>query len=127
MSIEIALTAHCTTYLANLIGDRFEPQPKSEFSALPAITYGRAGVRPTQHRSSARARHVRTRFQFDLWAATPDQLITLRAAFREAMAAFAQESNPRVDVALLQDDRDAYEAEPGKWRAIVDYHIWHTE
>lgn len=129
MSIEAALVTHCTTYpaLAALIGDRFEPQPKSLFSALPAITFGRAGVRPTQHRSSRRARHARTRFQFDLWGATPLQVIELVEVFKDAMADFSQSSNPRVDVSLLQDDRDAHEAEPGKWRRILDYHIWHTE
>lgn len=129
MSIEEALVAHCTNHpeLAALIGDRFEPQPKSLFSELPAITFGRAGVRPTQHRSSRRAHHARTRFQFDLWGDTPLQVIGLVDVFKDAMADFSQSSNPRVDVSLLQDDRDAYEAEVGKWRRILDYHIWHTE
>lgn len=129
MSIEAALVAHCTSYpaLVALIGDRFEPQPLSEFSELPAICYGRAGVRPTQHRDSARANHGRTRFQFDLWGATPLEVINVREAFREAMGAFQQGNNPRVDVTLLQDDRDAPEVEAGKWRSIVDYHIYHTE
>jgi hypothetical protein len=127
--IEQALVAHCTTYpaLQALIGDRFEPLQKAQGSTLPAIGYGRAGVRPSQHRSSRRANYGRTRFQFDVWGATYLEVIQTRSAFKNAMAAFAQDSNPRVDVALLQDDRDAYEAEPGKWRAIVDYHIYHTE
>lgn len=129
MSIEAALTTHCTTYpaLAALIGDRFEPQPKSLFSALPAIAYGRVGHRATQHRSSRRANHGRTRMQFDLWGATPLQVMNLADVFKDAMADFVQSSNPRVDVSLLQDDRDAHEAEPGQWRRILDFHIWHTE
>lgn len=129
MSIEAALVAHCTNYpaLTTLIGDRFEPQPLSAFSDLPAISFGRAGYRATQHRGSAKPNHGRTRFQFDLWGATPLEVINVREAFRAAMGDLAQSSNPRVDVALLQDDRDAPEPEAGKWRAIVDYHIWHTE
>lgn len=129
MTIEEALTAHCTTYgpLATLIGTRFEPVQKSQKSQLPSIAFGIVGYRPSQHRSSAKANHGRRRFQFDLWGATYLQVVQLTAVFKDAMAAFQQVSNPRVDVSLIQDERDAYEAEPGKWRRIVDYHVWHTE
>lgn len=129
MTIEEALTAHCTTYepLKDLIGNRFEPVQKSQKSRMPSIAFSIAGYRPTQHRSSARAQFGRRRFQFDLWGKTYLQVMQLAAVFADAMAEFQRESSPRVDVSLIQDERDAYEAEPGRWRRIVDYHIYHTE
>lgn len=129
MTIEEALIEHNTNYapLRNLIGTRFEPVQRKQNSALPSISFSIAGHRPTQHRSSARANHGRRRFQFDVWGGTYSEAMTVTAVFKDSMAAFTRENNPRVDVSLLQDERDAYEESPGVWRRIVDYHIWHTE
>lgn len=127
--MEIALVAHLTgdATLAALIGDRVEPSPLSEFSDLPAITWIDIGIAPTQHRSSRKAKHGRTRVQFDLWAGDPLTLLNVRTAFVDAMATFNQTSGPRVDGATLQQQRDAYEAEPTRWRQIIEYYIWHEE
>lgn len=128
MNIDEALYAHLTTYQPLVDLDvRIEPQQVNLKKSLPAIGYGRAGIRPTQHRSSTKANHGRTRFQFDLYGTTHQEVNTVTAVFKDAMAEFQRSSEPRVDVSLIQDDRDAYEAEPEKWRRIVDYHIWHTE
>ncbi len=129
MTIEEALTAHLVGYspLHDLIDDRVDPGQLKLRSQLPAITYQRISRKTTQHRSSRKARHSRPRFQFDVWASTYASVVATRNALIDAMADFVRDSDPRVDVALLQDDRDAYESEPGRWRAIVDYYIWHTE
>lgn len=129
MIIEQALIAHLVGYapLNALIGQRVYPGPLPLKSPLPAITFLRVSNKPTQHRSSRKAMHSRPRFQFDVWGGTYLETLQTRNVFKDAMAEFTRPSDPRVDVALLQDDRDAYEAEPGKWRAIVDYYIWHTE
>jgi len=127
--IEEALQAHLVADvgLTTLIGTRCHSLQLPQRSPLPAITYQRISTLPLHHRSSMVANFGRTRFQFDVWSATYLQALTVRAALYEAMGTLPQASNPRIDVALLQDARDAFEAEPERWRAIVDYYIWHTE
>lgn len=129
MTVEEALVAHLTGYgeLADLLGDNVAPGQLELKASLPAIRFLRAGRRPTQHRSSSRPNHSRSRFQFDVWGSSYQQVVTVRSALFDAMGEFQRTSAPRVDVSLLQDDRDIFEAEPGRWRAIVDYFIWHTE
>lgn len=128
MTIEEALNAHLRGYggLSGL-NNRVRPGPLPLESPLPAITYFRVSRRATQHRSSRRAQHSRDRFQFDLWGSSYGSVVNTKSAFMDAMAEFERVSNPRVEVALIADDRDAYEAEPGRWRAIVDYFISYAE
>lgn len=129
MSVEEALVAHLASAagLTALIDGRIYPVQLPQTVALPALTYQRISRTPTQHRSSRRAQHSRGRFQFDVWAPSYAATNGVKSALLDAMAEFRQASAPRVDVALLKDDRDAFEAEPSRWRSIVDYYIWSTE
>ena len=111
--------------LAALVGNRIHPVQLPQNATLPAITYTRISRKPTQHRSNPRATHNRQRVQFDIWAGSYDSTEQVRAALFDAMAQI-QGGNPRIDVALVQDDRDAFESDPGRWRGIVDYMITHT-
>jgi hypothetical protein len=43
-----------------------------------------------------------------------------------AMGTLAQASGPRIDVALLQNGRNGeFDAASGRWRASLDYFVWH--
>lgn len=126
MTIEEALNEHLRAY-PNLVGNRVGPGPLPLEAPLPAIRYARVSRKATQHRSSRRAKHSKDRFQFDVWGSTYGSTVNTRNTFMDAMADFRRDSDPRVDVALIQDDHDAHEAEPGRWRAIVDYFIWYAE
>lgn len=110
--------------LAVQIGNRLHAVQLPQGSALPAIAYSRVSRKATQHRGSPRAQHNRSRFQFDIWAATYGDMQAAKTALMDALAQL-QGGSPRIDVALVRDDRYAYETEPGRWRAIVDYYIWH--
>lgn len=127
MSIEAALRAHLVADagLAPLVGQRIYPQQLPQKPALPAVTYRRVSTVPTQHRDNPYARHRRARYQFDCWAGDYDTTLSVKAALAVAMGTLAQASNPRIDVALQQDDRDIVDDSTGRWRASLDYFIWH--
>lgn len=129
MIFEEALEAHLIAHpsLSALIGGRVYPVQLPDKKPLPAQTYQRISSSPVKHRSSRLSNYGRPRFQFDSWGRTYLEALQVRNALREAMADFVQASGPRVDVALLQDERDAFESEPGRWRAISDFYVWHTE
>lgn len=111
--------------LLGLVSTRIYPAPLPQRSALPAITYQRISTLPYQTRDSAKANYERPRFQFDAWANGVAILGTVTDELRNALASIQQSSNPRVDVTLLQDAQVIYEAESGRYRAILDAFIWH--
>lgn len=127
--IEAALFGHLTTEagLAGLVGSRVYPVQLVQGATLPAVTYQRISTRPVTHRGSTAPTFSRPRFQFDCWAGSYDEALALRGALRAAMGTLAQAGPPRIDVALMQDDRDGIEATPGRWLASLDYFIWHEE
>jgi len=123
-----ALHRHLPTHAAlTSIGSRCYPLQLPQTATLPAVTYQRVSAEPIKHRGSCKASFNRPRFQLDGWADSYGDAEALRAALKDAMADLAQQSSPRIDVALLQDERDIYEAEPDRWRCSLDFFIWHTE
>jgi len=124
--VATVLHAHLAGHsgLNALIGSRVYPVQLPGTAVLPAITYQRIDTMPVQHRSSQRANYGRPRFQIDGWATTYGGASVLRKQIREAMGDFTREDEPRIDVALLKDDRDIVESSPGRWRCSLDYHIW---
>lgn len=127
MDIEQALRAHLLAHvgLAALVGSRVYPLLVPKDAALPAVTYQRISTVPTQHRGSVE--HGRIRMQIDGWAGSFGGAVALREQIRDAMAQFRRTAAPRVDVALLQDDRDLREPDSERWRASMDYMIYSTE
>lgn len=124
--VAAVLHAHLAGYpgLNALIGTRVYPVQLPNTAVMPAVTYQRIDTMPMQHRSSRRANYGRPRFQIDGWATSYSGAVTLRAQIREAMGDFIKDADPRIDVALLKDDRDIVESSPGRWRCSLDYHIW---
>lgn len=125
--IEAAIRAHliADAGLTALVGSRVYPMQLPQRPTLPAVTYQRISSTPTQHRGAAAAGHERTRFQFDCWASDYDTTLAVRAALAAAMGTLVQANNPRIDVALLQGERDNIDTAAGRWRATLDYFIWH--
>lgn len=119
------LTAHVG--LSALIGARLYPLTLPQRPTLPAVTYQRISTKTEPTRDEPHASLERPRFQFDIWGASYASARAVAQQLRVALPMLAQASNPRVDVALLQDDQDAYEAETERWRAILDVFIWHQE
>ena len=128
MSVEAAIVAHlkADSSLSAQVGGRVFPAQLPQPATLPAITYVRISRLATQHRSNMRAKHHRSRIQFDIWAASYASMQTVKSAFMDAMALLPQASNPRIDVALIQDDRDNLDADTERQRATIDYFVWHT-
>lgn len=111
--------------LAALVGTRVYSAPLPQRPTLPAVTYQRISTAPFQTRDSAEADYERPRFQFDVWANSQASRVAVASALRGALATIQQSSNPRVDVTLLQDAQEFYEAESGRYRTILDAFIWH--
>lgn len=128
MSIEAAIRAHLIgdAGLAALVGARVYPTHLPQKPTLPAITYQFISTLPTQDRDDPQASHRRSRCQFDVWAGDYDATLAVRAALETAMGTLAQASGPRIDVALLQNGRNGdFDAAAGRWRASLDYFVWH--
>ena len=148
------LTAH--TGLATLVGARVYLEQLPMRATLPAVTINQISSGPAQHRGSAAAALVRSRFQFDAWATSHG---TARAVAEQVQLALADIAGTvqvdeylyevdhgdafvldhegtnivagpyigtRVDVALLANDLDILEEAPQRFRAVVDELIWHT-
>lgn len=124
--VAAALHSHLTTYsgLAALVSTRVYPVQLPDTPTLPAVTYQRIDTLSVQHRSSQRARFSRPRFQIDGWATSYKIAAAVREQIKAAMGEFRRSSDPRVDTALLKDDRDIRESSPGRWRCSMDYYIW---
>lgn len=129
MTIEAAIRTHLLTVtgLTNLVVARIYPGKLPQTPTLPAVVFTRISTAPVQDRSSATPVFSRGRWQFDCWATTYDGANALRLALRPALGGIAQASGPRIDVALMQDDRDIEEPETARWRAVLDYFIWYAE
>lgn len=125
--IEAAIRAHliADAGLAALVGARVYPLQLPQRPTLPAVTYQHISTLPTQHRDNPYAHHERSRYQFDCWAGDYDSTLAVRAALAAAMGTLAQTDDLRIDVALLQGKRDNIDTAAGRWRATMDYFIWH--
>lgn len=116
-------TAHVG--LDALIDGRIYPNQLPQRPTLPAVVYTRISTLFNPTRDSSRLE--RPRFQFDAWAATFGEARSVAQQLRAALPTLRQASNPRVDAVLLENDQDILEAEPGRYRAVVEAYIWHEE
>lgn len=128
MSIEVALFSHLSTYagVTALAGTRIYPLVLPQQPVLPAVTYQPISETPVQDRDSRALTYTRTRVQLVGYSSTHDGAIALRDALRAALGAFERVTGPRVSVALEQQVRTEYEPEMARWRALLDYWIWHS-
>lgn len=127
MTLEEALRAHLIAHpgLSALVGSRVYPVQVPQNVTLPAITYQRISTVPTQHRNQPV--HGRVRMQLDGWTTSYGSAVELRIQMRAAMETFQRDSAPRVDAALLQDDRDLREPDSDRWRVSMDYFLFGTQ
>lgn len=117
------LTAHVG--LAGEIDDRVHPNQLPQRPTLPAVVYTRISTLFYQTRDSSSLE--RPRFQFDCWAESYGEARTVAQQLRQALRTLPQASNPRVDAMLIENDQDILEADPGRFRAVVEAYIWHEE
>ena len=111
--------------LTALLSTRVYPAQLPQRPTLPALTYTRISTLFYQTRDSSSLE--RPRFQFDCWADSYGAARGVAQQLRQALATLRQSSNPRIDAALLENDQDILEADPGRWRAVVEAYIWHEE
>jgi hypothetical protein len=127
MTLEEALKAQLVGYaeLNALISGRVYPLVLSENATLPAVTYQRISTSALRHRNVASLGRVR--FQVDGWTLKYSEAVSLRTHIRAALEGWQRDSLPRVDVALLEDDRDLREPATGRYRASLDFMLLATE
>lgn len=124
-TIVTKLTAHVG--LSALIGARVYPVQLPQRPTLPAVTYQRISTAFYPTRDEAQSRLERPRFQLTVHGASYSSARAVAQQMRPALASIQQASNPRVDVTLVQNEQDVFEAEPGRWLGIIDAFIWHEE
>lgn len=117
------LTGHAG--LAALVDDRVYRMQLPGDPTLPAIVYTRIATTPRPTRSNSRGTLMKPRYRMDVWGATRSTVRQAVVQVRIALASMASAEEPRMDVALLQNDARLIEVEPGRWRAALDVDIWH--
>jgi len=129
MTVDEAIRAHLVAdaALLALVSTRVWPVALEQRPTLPAIVYRRVVVWKEHDRSSRRADLARTRYQFDCWATTFDGSRAVALALKDALATLTKASDPAISHALDQSEFDDFDAETGRWRSIVDAHIYHEE
>lgn len=110
--------------LAALVSDRVGPAPLAQGSSLPAISYLRVSTL-TVHAHSGNVGLLRTRLQFDVWAASAASASAVVAQLRDALEHYrGTVAGVRIDAALSLMDLQRYSPETGSYRRIVDFYIW---
>lgn len=92
-----------------------------ENSAYPCIVYQRISTVPI--RSHAGPVMDRPRFQFSIWSRNYEQCVNVAAAIRTVL------DLNRVDVKLAtrENEFEVVEVEPGLYRKLLDFFVWHIE
>lgn len=110
--------------LAALVGDRVEPAPRSQGSALPAIAYLRVSTM-TVHAHSENPGLKRTWMQFDVWGETAASAQAVAQALQGALEHYrGTVAGVRIDAALSLNDRAVNMPATGEQRRIVEYYVW---
>lgn len=121
MTFEADLKAHlATAAITALVGDRIAPQPLSEGSSKPAITYAIVADAPQTDLDGADGDLNNIRAQVDCWAATHDQVKSLAELVRVRMKTAAA-SFHAVPGSMFED----YEPETKLHRVTRDFSCWY--
>lgn len=110
--------------LSALVGNRVQPAPLPQASALPALTYQRISHRPVHtHSGAVGLRQVR--IQFDIWASTALSAQGVGQALHAALDHYrGTVAGVRIDAALSDNEMMDTDAESTYYRRMVDYLIW---
>lgn len=120
-SIEEAIVDQLNGYaaLTALVGSRVYPGLLPAAATLPAVTYTRiSGVRDQPINSGAPI-NVSVRFQFDCWAGTYLESISVSDQVQAAMLAIGNSVVPTGDV-TIDIDFDSYDPEALRYRRVID-------
>lgn len=107
--------------LAGVTGGRIYPLTRPQGATLPCVTYQRVSGQSVQSHSGASGQ-ARSRFQFDVWGRTYDDVAAAGDALRVALIGL------RGALGVLQlNDHDEADPLTGMVRRSLDFAIWHAE
>lgn len=120
-----ALTGNAT--VAGLVGSRVYPLVAPQDVALPLLVYQRISQSPVVSHSG-HSNLARTRIQVMCVAVNYNGARALAAAVQGALHTLrAQAADPRIDVILLDNERDEFSDVDDLYSVQQDYIVWHYE
>jgi len=128
MSFEEGLFFYLDNYagLSMEVDDRIYPLLLPQGATLPAVVFHRIST-PRLHELE-RSFLPQGRFQFDCWAETFQGAKAVQEQVRLALDLYSGPMGEyTVEVAIVEDERDDYEPEMGRWRSMVEAVIWVVE
>lgn len=123
MSLETDMVAALKAYpgLSALVATRIYPGGKPQGATLPVLAYNRISTQ-RQYSHSGYSGLQRPRFQFDLWASTHVDLLTLADQFAEAVHWLPSYG---LGAAFIDNEIDMREVDTADWRRAVDVIVWY--
>ena len=128
MSFEEGLFYYLDNYagLSMEVDDRIYPLLLPQEPTLPAVVFHRIST-PRLHELE-NSLLPQGRFQFDCWAETFQRAKAVQEQVRLALDLYSGPMGEyTVEVAIVEDERDDYEPETGRWRSMVEAVIWVVE
>jgi len=128
MSFEEGLFYYLDNYagLSMEVDDRIYPLLLPQEPTLPAVVFHRIST-PRLHELE-RSFLPHARFQFDCWAEDFQRAKAVQEQVRLALDLYSGPMGEyTVEVAIVEDERDDYEPETGRWRSMVEAVIWVVE
>lgn len=129
MAFDTELVAWVLTQstITALIGTRIHPDFLPQNTTLDAIVYNQiSGVRA--HSTAGASGYCEARYQLSCWSATKAGAKALAEAVRKAIDGFGGTmGTTAVNYAFLEDETDAWEDEPKRWRTDLDFMIAFNE
>lgn len=128
MDIEQALVAHLLSdeKITSIIQDRLFPQAVPQDEDVPAIVYQRISSPRTLTLTGESASNPR--IQLSCYAKTFGQAKQMAITLYNSLDFFRGKlGNKTKSAVLMEDSRDDYEPETGRYRCDVDFFIMHTK
>lgn len=107
--------------LVALVGTRIEYRPMKQGQTLPAVTYWRVSTSRINSQDG-RSKLTRSRFQFDCWAETYLESISIGDALVEAFDNWGNQFN---GAAFIEERRDHFESNSQIYAQMIDVFIWY--
>lgn len=121
--LHAALTSEAT--ISALIGSRLYPLTLVQGAASPAIVYQRVSDQSEEDLDGA-VRLEGVRIQFDIYASTYPETITVRGALQDFLQGYkGTMGSTRIESCHYLDDSDSHEPEMQLFRSSIDFEIWY--
>lgn len=130
--IEAGLYSHLTAASPTIVGTRVYPvvipeHARGDATKLPCVVYNRVNVQ-RQQKFCGTDGLVRSTFQLDCYATTYLEAKQVAAAVRGVMVDYRGTwSSVQVKAVFLDLEFDGLDAEPGLYRVVQRYTVWHEE